>query len=90
MSTCKPLAELGYKVVSRQPMYELNPGVIDSLTPAEIRQRYPEEWEKAQTESYSHRYPRGESYHDLSVRFVTFSSFCLCDRDLELSYDGNA
>ncbi|KAM0749991.1 bifunctional 6-phosphofructo-2-kinase/fructose-2,6-bisphosphate 2-phosphatase [Meredithblackwellia eburnea MCA 4105] len=68
LSTCRPLAELGYKVVERQQMYELNPGVIDGLTPEEIKNRYPEEWAKSQKESYSHRYPRGESYHDLSVR----------------------
>ena len=56
------MAELGYKVVERQQMGELNPGVIDGLTPTEIKERFPEEWEKSKTESYSHRYPRGESY----------------------------
>ncbi|KAL8277556.1 hypothetical protein RQP46_009988 [Phenoliferia psychrophenolica] len=70
LSTCRPMAELGYKVVERQQMYELNPGVIDGLTPQEIKEIYPDEWEKSKTESYSHRYPRGESYHDLSVRSV--------------------
>ena len=61
-------AELGYKVVERQQMYELNPGIIDGLTPEEIRQRYPEEVAISERDPYSHRYPRGESYHDLSVR----------------------
>ncbi|KAK4701670.1 hypothetical protein P7C70_g4559, partial [Phenoliferia sp. Uapishka_3] len=68
LSTARPMAELGYKIVERQQMCELNPGVIDGLTPQEIKERYPEEWAKSQKESYSHRYPRGESYHDLSIR----------------------
>lgn len=49
-------------------MYELNPGVIDGLTPAEIAKRFPDEAARAQRDPYSHRYPRAESYHDLSVR----------------------
>lgn len=49
-------------------MYELNPGVIDGLTQDEIKEIYPQEFEIAQREPYRHRYPRGESYHDLSVR----------------------
>lgn len=68
LSTCQPLADLGYKVVERQQMYELNPGVIDSLTPEEIEEKYPEEVRKMQKDPYGHRFPRGESYHDLSVR----------------------
>lgn len=62
---------MGYKVVERQQMYELNPGVIDGLTPAEIAKQFPEEVKRAQRDPYSHRYPRAESYHDLSVRFVS-------------------
>lgn len=54
-------------------MYELNPGVIDSLTPEEIEEKYPEEVRKMQKDPYGHRFPRGESYHDLSVRFVIYS-----------------
>ncbi len=62
------MAELGYKVVERQQMYELNPGDVDGLTPAEIQERFPAEFEMSQKQPYSHRYPRAESYHDLSVR----------------------
>lgn len=68
LSTCRPLARLGHKVVERQQMYELNPGDIDGLSPEEIKVRYPEEFAIAMKEPYSHRYPRAESYHDLSVR----------------------
>jgi 6-phosphofructo-2-kinase/fructose-2,6-biphosphatase 4 len=49
-------------------MYELNPGIIDGLTPQEIEEKFPEEVALAKVKPYSHRYPRGESYHDLSVR----------------------
>lgn len=65
------MAELGYKVVHRQQMYELNPGDVDGLTLDQIREKYPEEWARAEKDPYAHRYPRAESYHDLSVRCVS-------------------
>ncbi|KAK4056461.1 hypothetical protein OIO90_002604 [Microbotryomycetes sp. JL221] len=68
LSTSKPMADLGYKIVERQQMYELNPGVIDGMTPTEIKELYPHEFKMHELYPYSHRYPRGESYHDLSVR----------------------
>ena len=40
----------------------------DGMTPDEIKETYPEEWARAQKDRFSHRYPRAESYHDLSVR----------------------
>ncbi|KAI9620251.1 hypothetical protein H4Q26_013820 [Puccinia striiformis f. sp. tritici PST-130] len=42
--------------------------VIDGMSVAEIKEKYPEEYKKSLTEPYAHRYPRAESYHDLSVR----------------------
>lgn len=71
ISTARPMAELGYKVVHRQQMYELNPGDVDGLTLDQIREKYPEEWARAEKDPYAHRYPRAESYHDLSVRCVS-------------------
>ncbi|GAA6008658.1 hypothetical protein JCM10207_007193 [Rhodosporidiobolus poonsookiae] len=68
ISTARPMAELGYKVVQRQQMYELNPGDIDGLTLDEIKEKFPDEYERAERDPYAHRYPRAESYHDLSVR----------------------
>ncbi|ORY76206.1 6-phosphofructo-2-kinase-domain-containing protein [Leucosporidium creatinivorum] len=68
LSTCKPIADLGYKVVERQQMYELNPGDVDGLTHQQIQELYPDEFKNHELYPYSHRYPRGESYHDLSVR----------------------
>ncbi|GAA6012426.1 hypothetical protein JCM11491_004329 [Sporobolomyces phaffii] len=68
ISTARPMAELGYKVIQRQQMYELNPGDVDGLTSEEIQAKYPQEYAKADTDPYGFRYPRAESYHDLSVR----------------------
>jgi 6-phosphofructo-2-kinase/fructose-2,6-biphosphatase 4 len=48
--------------------HQINPGVIDGMSVAEIKEKYPDEYEKSLTEPYAHRYPRAESYHDLSVR----------------------
>lgn len=67
VSTARPFADLG-KIVQRQQAYELNPGATDGLTQEEIQAMFPQEFEIAQKEPYRHRYPRGESYHDLSVR----------------------
>lgn len=49
-------------------MAEINPGIVDGLSRKEIKQLYPEEYERSIREPYSHRFPRAESYHDLSVR----------------------
>lgn len=64
------MAELGYKVIQRQQMHELNPGDVDGLSPEQIKEKYPEEWARSEKDPYAHRYPRAESYHDLSVRCV--------------------
>lgn len=77
ISTARPMAELGYKVVHRQQMYELNPGDVDGLTLDQIREKYPEEWARAEKDPYAHRYPRAESYHDLSVRCVSPQTICV-------------
>ena len=55
-------------MIERGQMAEINPGIVDGLSKKEIKKLYPEEYEKAIKEPYSHRYPRAESYHDLSVR----------------------
>ncbi|KAH8921934.1 bifunctional 6-phosphofructo-2-kinase/fructose-2,6-bisphosphate 2-phosphatase [Atractiella rhizophila] len=68
LSTAKPFRDLGYRVIERAQMSEINPGVIDGYTVEEIKESYPEEYERSLREPYSHRYPRAESYHDLSVR----------------------
>lgn len=66
--TAKPFLEFQYKVIERGQMAEINPGIIDGLSRKEIKQLYPEEYERSVKEPYAHRFPRAESYHDLSVR----------------------
>jgi len=68
IQTSAPMVKAGYKVLVRSQMNEINPGVIDGMSVAEIKEKYPEEYKKSLTEPYAHRYPRAESYHDLSVR----------------------
>lgn len=66
--TALPFSSDGYRVIERSQLAEMNPGVIDGMSVSEIKKRYPAEWEKKTSEPYSHRFPRAESYHDLSVR----------------------
>ena len=52
-------------------MNEIDAGVCEGLTYEEIKQRYPEEYERRNGETgnkYSYRYPMGESYYDLVIR----------------------
>lgn len=66
--TAYPLAEAGYKVIERSQLSEMNPGVVDGMTVEQVKRRFPDEYERKLREPYSHRFPRAESYHDLSVR----------------------
>lgn len=66
--TAYPLAEAGYKVIERSQLSEMNPGVVDGMSVDEVKKRFPDEYERKLREPYSHRFPRAESYHDLSVR----------------------
>lgn len=43
-------------------------GEVEGLTEKEIQTSYPEDFEMHQTDPYGHRYPRAESYRDLSAR----------------------
>jgi len=56
------------KVVDKSRLCEINPGVWDGLSPDDVRERYPEEWENFLKDPYGHRAPRAESYHDLCFR----------------------
>lgn len=66
--TALAFADKGYRVIERSQLSEINPGVVDGMTPEEIRAKFPDEWDKKISDPYAHRYPRAESYHDLSVR----------------------
>ncbi|KAK7463099.1 hypothetical protein VKT23_007684 [Stygiomarasmius scandens] len=59
---------LNVKVIEKQQMSEINPGIWDGLTPDQARKYYPQDWQRFVKDPYSFRAPRAESYHDLSVR----------------------
>lgn len=66
--TALAFTDKGYRVIERSQLSEINPGVVDGLSQEEIRARFPDEWDKKIKDPYAHRYPRAESYHDLSIR----------------------
>ncbi|KAG8880536.1 hypothetical protein FRB97_000706 [Tulasnella sp. 331] len=66
--TAWPFVQMGYRVIEKPTMGEINPGVWDGLSPEMAQKRYPDEWERFLRDPYSHRAPRAESYHDLAVR----------------------
>ena len=55
-------------MIERSQLSEMNPGIVDGMSVEEVKQRFPDEYERKLREPYSHRFPRAESYHDLSVR----------------------
>ncbi|KAI8142305.1 6-phosphofructo-2-kinase-domain-containing protein [Fennellomyces sp. T-0311] len=66
--TAKPFADAGFPVRQHSVLTQLNPGEVDGLTMAQIKEKFPEEVKRARSDPYRHRYPRAESYHDLAVR----------------------
>lgn len=53
------------KVIEKQQMSEINPGVWDGLSPEHAQALYPDEWARFLRDPYAFRAPRAESYHDL-------------------------
>ena len=68
IETSRYFRNKGYRVLQRSQMSQLNPGVCERLSEDKIREQYPGEVRKHETDPYHHRYPRAESYHDLAVR----------------------
>ncbi|KAI5803152.1 6-phosphofructo-2-kinase-domain-containing protein [Geopyxis carbonaria] len=66
--TAVPLEELGFKCKHLSQMSQLNPGTFEGLNDDQIKEVYPEEYEKHQIDPFHHRYPRGDSYHDIAVK----------------------
>ncbi|KAJ8657907.1 hypothetical protein O0I10_006435 [Lichtheimia ornata] len=66
--TAEPFLESGIAVRHHSVLTQLNPGEVDGMTPAQIKEKFPEEVKRARQDPYRHRFPRAESYHDLAVR----------------------
>jgi 6-phosphofructo-2-kinase/fructose-2,6-biphosphatase len=58
-----PFAKLRWKALD-----EIDAGICDGMTYAEISEKYPHEFEARKKDKLRYRYPRGESYLDLIAR----------------------
>jgi broad specificity phosphatase PhoE/predicted kinase len=47
---------------------EINAGICDSMSYAQIQEHLPEEYEARTRDKFTYRYPRGESYQDIILR----------------------
>jgi 6-phosphofructo-2-kinase/fructose-2,6-biphosphatase 4 len=68
VETTQFFAEKGVKIRHRIQLSQKNPGLVGSLTEKEIAEKYPEEYAHYLEDSYHYRFPRAESYHDLSIK----------------------
>lgn len=57
-----------FRPMARRNLDELYAGTCDGMTYKEIEQVFPEEFERRQADKLSYRYPRGESYMDVTLR----------------------
>lgn len=58
-----PFEKLEWKALD-----ELDSGVCDGLTYAQIEQKYPEDFKQRDEDKYNYRYLGGESYRDVVIR----------------------
>lgn len=59
---------LQFRQNERRNLDELYAGICDGMTYKEIEKVYPEEFEARQADKLAYRYPRGESYMDVTLR----------------------
>jgi broad specificity phosphatase PhoE len=57
-----------FRPMARRNLDELYAGVCDGMTYKEIEHVFPEEFARRQDDKLSYRYPRGESYMDVTLR----------------------
>lgn len=57
-----------FRMMPRRNLDELYAGTCDGMTYKEIQQVFPEEFGRRQADKLSYRYPRGESYMDVTLR----------------------
>lgn len=57
-----------FRPMSRRNLDELYAGTCDGMTYKEIETVYPEEFKRRQKDKLTYRYPRGESYMDVTLR----------------------
>lgn len=59
---------LPYEKLSWKALDELDSGVCDGLTYAEIEEQYPHDFKARDADKYNYRYTGGESYRDVVIR----------------------
>jgi 6-phosphofructo-2-kinase / fructose-2,6-biphosphatase 2 len=57
-----------YNQLQWKALDELDSGVCDGLTYAEIKEQYPEDFAARDDDKYNYRYRGGESYRDVVIR----------------------
>jgi len=57
-----------FRPMARRNLDELYAGVCDGMTYKEIEETFPEEFKRRQDDKLAYRYPRGESYMDVTLR----------------------
>jgi broad specificity phosphatase PhoE len=57
-----------FRPMARRNLDELYAGVCDGMTYKQIEEKYPDEFARRQSDKLSYRYPRGESYMDVTLR----------------------
>ncbi|GMM27287.1 bifunctional fructose-2,6-bisphosphate 2-phosphatase/6-phosphofructo-2-kinase [Martiniozyma asiatica (nom. inval.)] len=68
MQSSQIFKDLGLRVKHRPELTQLNPGAAEGLNDDYLQEKMPEDFEKHMQDPYHHRYPRGESYHDLALK----------------------
>jgi len=61
-------APLGRPTTTFKALDEIDAGLCEGMTYAEIAERMPDEWASRQVDKFRYRYPRGESYEDVITR----------------------
>jgi broad specificity phosphatase PhoE/predicted kinase len=59
---------LGMRPVARRALDEIDSGICDGMTYAEIKRDLPDEYRARAENKFRYRYPRGESYADVILR----------------------
>jgi len=57
-----------FRPMARRNLDELYAGMCDGMTYKEIEQKFPDEFARRQNDKLAYRYPRGESYMDVTLR----------------------
>lgn len=66
--TAQTARHLSFEKLSWKALDELDSGVCDGLTYAEIEQQYPQDFKARDADKYNYRYLGGESYRDVVIR----------------------